>query len=353
MARKIAEGSLGLVLPAAGFAPADAGPTGVHRVGAAETGTAAASAEAGGVSLGAGWQAVLAAWRSDALMAEQTAARLDQIGARFTARLAAQGVRGWGEVTAWHCQSFVSAANRSGTAASGSTQHLRRSTVRAIFRTLRTLGLVVGDPTLDLALPQRSSRGYRPLTDDEVMVCRASARLGQAGAGSLRRAVAWALGEATATTSEIGAICLADLLDTGPVNGSDTTPVRVQIPPSRRHAGRIGELTPWGSVVLRRHARELLDAGASPDTLLAYSGTGTPGEYHAQASVCTNLTRVLQLAGIDDPAVRARSLRGWAGQRLYASGLPIEQVAVRLGCSSLDAAAAEIGMTWKPNPSPS
>lgn len=352
MARKIAEGSLGPLLPAAGFAPADAVPAGERRVGAADTGTAAASPAAAGISLAAGWQAVLAAWRSDALMAEQTAARLDQIGARLTTRLAAQGVQGWAEVSAWHCQSFVSAANRSGTSASAATQHLRRSTVRAIFRTLRTLGLVVGDPTLDLTLPQRSSRGYRPLTDDEVMVCRASARLGQAGAGSLRRAVAWALGEATATTSEIGAIRLDDLLDLPPDAANDTAPVQVRIRSSRRHAGRIGELTAWGSVLVRRHVRELLDAGASPDTLLAYGGTGQPGEYHAQASVCTNLTRVLQLAGVaDDPAVRARSLRGWAGQRLYAGGLPIEQVAVRLGCSSLDAAAAEIGLTWKPSPS--
>lgn len=350
MARRIAEGSLVPLLAAAGFAQPDAAPTGQHRVGAGETETAAASPSAAGVSLAEGWQAVLATWRSDVLMADQTAARLDQIGARFTSRLTAQGVEGWGEVTPWHCQSFVAAANRSGTPASAATQHLRRSTVRAVFRTLRTLGLVAGDPTLDLVLPQRSSRGYRPLTDDEVMVCRASARLGHAGANSLRRAVSWALGEATATTSEIGAIRLGDLLDVTTPSADETAPLRVRIAPSRRHAGRTAELTAWGSVVLRRHARQLLDARAAPDTLLAYGGTGAPGAHHAQASVCTNLTRVLQLAGIDDPAVRARSLRGWAGQRLYAGGLPIEQVAVRLGCSSLDAAAAEIGLTWKPSP---
>jgi hypothetical protein len=52
------------------------------------------------------------------------------------------------------------------------TMHLRRSALRLYFRTLRQLGLYEGDPTIDLALPPRSCLAVRPLTDDEIVVCR-------------------------------------------------------------------------------------------------------------------------------------------------------------------------------------
>ncbi|TQL58965.1 hypothetical protein [Oryzihumus leptocrescens] len=286
-------------------------------------------------------------WHDDALLAEQTGARLEEIGSRFVARLSRSGRSAWTDVSAGDCQSFITAPTRRGGAPSSSTQHLRRSTVRAVFRTLRGLGIVGGDPTLDLRLPPRSSRAYRPLTDDEVVLCRATSRLGESGAGSLRRAVAWALGEATAATSEIGAACLGALDD--PVD-----PRAVWFPSSRRYAARVGQLSAWGALVVRRQVRLLRANGADDLTLLAYAGTGTGGQYLAQASVCTQITKVMEVAGLrQDPGVRARSLRGWAGQSLYRSGLPLEQVAVRLGCNSLDAAAAEIGLQWKPSSPPS
>jgi integrase/recombinase XerC len=50
--------------------------------------------------------------------------------------------------------------------------HLRRSALRLYFRTLRQLGLCAGDPTIDLALRPRSCLAVRPLTDDEIVVCR-------------------------------------------------------------------------------------------------------------------------------------------------------------------------------------
>lgn len=285
---------------------------------------------------------MLQAWRADAVLAPQSGARLEEIGARFVARLERSGRYGWDEVTTQDCASFVSARTRSATTPSAATQHLRRSTVRAIFRTLRQNGAVAGDPTLDLALPPRKRQTYRPLTDDEVMLCRATSRLGESGPASLRRAVAWALGEATAATSEIGGVTLADLDD-------PSHPTTVRLPQSRRYSARLGHLTPWGTRIVGRHASALLAAGAERSMLVAYAGEGQGGQYLAQASVCTQVTKILELAGLrDDSAVRARSLRGWAGQTLYEAGMPLEQVAVRLGCNSLDAAAAEIGLQWKP-----
>jgi hypothetical protein len=50
--------------------------------------------------------------------------------------------------------------------------HVRRSSLRLLFRIARSeLGLE-GDPTLDLKLPPRSSAAARPLTDDEVALGR-------------------------------------------------------------------------------------------------------------------------------------------------------------------------------------
>lgn len=302
----------------------------------------AGGAAAAGPALAEGWSSVLASWRSDQVLAPQSGARLEEIGGRFVARLHQSGRRTWDEVSGGDCAAFVAARTRSGTAPSPATQHLRRSTVRTIFRTLRGVGALTGDPTLDLQLPPRRRQTYRPLTDDEVMLCRATSRLGESGPASLRRAVAWALGEATAASSEISGVRLGDL-------DNPQDPATVQSHRSRRYAARRGELSPWGRLVLGRHARRLLARGADCATLLAYSGTGPGGQYLAQASVCTQVTKVMELAGLrDDPAVRARSLRGWAGQSLYRSGMPLEQVAVRLGCNSLDAAATEIGLQWKP-----
>ncbi|GAB3077720.1 hypothetical protein [Pedococcus soli] len=295
-----------------------------------------------GLALQEGWRLVIAAWGRDDLMAEQTGARLEEIGGRFVTRLTNSGRTHWVQVTQVDCQSFVQATTRSCGSPSVATQHLRRSTVRAVFRTLRARGLVVGDPTLDLVLPPREPRAYRPLTDDEVLLCRASSRLGQSGAASLRRAVAWALGEATAATSEIGAVRLADL-------DSATRPRWLTLHNSRRYTARFARLTDWGSQVVARQAVALMDSGADGSALLAYGGAGPAGAYLAQASVCTQVTKVLNLAGLgEDPAVRARSLRGWAGARMYSAGVPIEQVAVRMGCHGLDATAAEIGLEWKP-----
>ena len=308
---------------------------------------APAGPDRAGPALADGWQLVVAAWGREALMAEQTGARLEEVGSRFVARLTSSGRTHWGQVSPGDCQSFVRAATKSTGPPSVATQHLRRSTVRAVFRTLRALGVVSGDPTLDLVLPPRTSRAYRPLTDDEVLLCRASSRLGQSGSASLRRAVAWAMGEATAATSEIGAVRLGDL-------DSMVRPRAVVFHGSRRYRSRTGHLSAWGSQVVARQIRAVRAAGGDDLTLLAYGGAGSPGQYLAQASVCTQLTVVLNIAGLgEDPAVRARSLRGWAGEALYRNGLPLEQVAVRLGCNTLDAAAAEIGLQWKQVDAPS
>lgn len=291
------------------------------------------------VPLDDGWDKVQARW-SRAGKAPQTQARLVQVGARFITRLQALGVQDWARVDTNHCWGFVTAPTADGREPSVATQHLRRATLRAIFRALRELRMLEGDPTLDLHLPRRPSRAYRPLTDPEILLGRAASRLGTPGGATLRRAVAWALAEAGGATSEIAQVQLDQVT---------LTPDRVLVafPDSRRYTARTVPLTSWGSAILTRHVTSLVTANAPGGTVLAYAGHSDPGAYRAQASVCTQLTRVLTLAGLaTDPGVHARSVRGWAGRTHLETGHTLQEVAAFLGNRTLDATAAEIGLSW-------
>ena len=294
---------------------------------------------------GAGMSAIVTAaigrWAASGEFTEQTLSRCGETVARFARRLDAQGVEGPEEVTVEHCRGFVDATTTKGQAPELTTRHARRTALRMLFRTLRELGHPVSDPTLDLHLPPRSATTARPLTEPEVTLCRASTRLGEAGSVTLQRAVCWALAEATAVTSEITAVRLGDLDD-------PHGPRWVRLAGTRRHDPRLGELTDWGSTIVARQAALLHERRSTPATLLSYRGSGTPGEAVAQASACNAVGAVLTLAGLtDEPDVRPASVRNWAGRRLYDAGMPIEQVARRLGARSLDSAAADIALGWR------
>lgn len=285
---------------------------------------------------------VRAVWAADG---EFTPATLDKCGetvARFARRLTTQGVTAPGQVTAEHCRGFVEAATRTGQPPELTTRHARRTALRMLFRSLREMGYDVGDPTLDLQLPSRSDTSARPLTDLEVTLCRASSRMGEAGGRSLHRAVCWALGETTAVSSEISAIRVGDVDD-------QTAPRWVRLPGTRRHDPRLGELSEWGSLIVARQLELLHQRRATPASLLTYRGQGVPGQAGAQSAVCNALGGVLTLSGLaDERDVRPASLRNWAGRRLYEAGMPIDQVARRMGSRSLDSAAGDIALDWRP-----
>jgi len=288
--------------------------------------------------------AVRAHWATDAGFTPATLDKCGETVARFARRLAAQGVTDAAEITTEHCAGFVDARTIRGQSPELTTRHARRSALRMLFRTLRELGYEVGDPTLDLALPARTGTAARPLTDVEVTLCRASSRMGEAGGRSLHRAVCWALGETTAVTSEISAIRVGDVDD-------PRAPRWVRLPGTRRHDPRLGELSEWGSMILARQLELLAQRRHSPATPLVYRGQRAPGEPAAQSAVCNALGGVLQLSGLaEEPDVRPASLRNWAGRRLYEAGMPIEQVARRMGARTLDAAATDIALTWRDQP---
>ncbi len=290
--------------------------------------------------LGAAVNLVLADWRARREHTDQSLDRMSETVRRFERRLEACGIATTAEVGAADVVEFVNAHTRHGAAPQLATRHARRTALRTLFRTLRRLGLDAHDPTLDVLLPPRGANAARPLTDDEVVLCRTSAQTGAAGLRS-RLAVVWALGESGAVSSEIATLRIQDL-------NNPAQPTTVELPGTRRHDPRQAPLTDWATLVLRRRVGELAREGATADTLLAYGGRAAPGGAQAQASVCNALRQVLDRAGLIEQAdVRPASLRNWTGRCLYDSGAALEQVARSLGHRSLDAAAQDIALDWQ------
>jgi integrase/recombinase XerC len=274
---------------------------------------------------------------------------LDEIGARdllayqsekkvedTLRRLVRFFVKGFGvddlaAVTAEAAHAFVTAPLSNGDA-SVATMHLRRCVLRLFFRVARDLGLADSDPTLDLRLPPRSSLRLRPLTDDEVSLCRSYSL---ETLTSTRASAAWALAEATATTSEIPAIRVCDLqLDRG----------RIWIAGATKTEPRWGVLDEWCRAQLERRVRSL--SNADTDRPVIYEGSGSPES--RQASSCLAISQTLVRAGLaNERDVRPASVAAWAGARLLAAGAPIDEVARRLGKRSLDRTARFIGWDWR------
>ena len=112
------------------------------------------------------------------------------------------------EVTRDVAEGFVRARSKKGTPPAVGTMHFRRSAVRLEFLEGRRLGLVDHDPTLDIVLPPRSSLRARPLTDDEVTLCRSYSIHTLV---ETRAAAAWAVAEATAKSGELARVRVCDL----------------------------------------------------------------------------------------------------------------------------------------------
>lgn len=267
------------------------------------------------------------------VLSAQTARRMSEIFGQFASFVArAYGVFSLDDVCSEHARGFVTASAGGGAPPSVPTMHLRRSAVRLLFRVARALELCENDPTLDLVLPARSSATLRALSDDEIALCRSHSL------GSLhetRQPAAWALAEATATTTELSHARASDL-DLGServwLHGGSTT-----IP-------RWGYVSPWGLEQLTRRAR-VLRRRSIDDPLLVYEGKGSVES--RTASACVAISETLRRAGLaSEPDIRPASVRAWAGAQILRDTDRVEEVARRLGMRSLDRTARLIGHGW-------
>ncbi len=211
-----------------------------------------------------------------------------------------------------------------------STMHWRRTALRLFFRAARRAGLVTGDPTLDLELPPRSSLGTRPLTDDEVGLCRSVAQWSLNGS---RRAAVWALAETACRSSELPHVTANDVdLDSG----------RVWIAGGKATDRREGLLTGWGLARVRARIGEL----DQPTQPLVYAGRSPAGP--GQVSAASALVDVLTRAGLHhEPDVRPGSVAAWAGRRVLDETGRIDLAAKALGVRSLDRAAGIVAWDWR------
>lgn len=263
--------------------------------------------------------------------------RMAELMARFTAYVEkGHRVRSIRDIAEEHVEGFVFASvfRSSGRRRpSVSTMHLRRSSVRLYFRIARQLDLYDIDPTVDLVLPPRSPLSKRPLTDDEVALCRSCSLHNLT---ETIRSAAWALAEATARTSEIPHIAVSDL---------DIEKCRVRLHGSNKADPRWGSLTPWGREQLERRLEGLTRERPVGDRLVAYSGAAPV--HSGQAASCIAITEILTRSGLaSEPDVRPGSVVAWAGTRIFHETGCIGEVARQLGMRSLDGAARMIGWDW-------
>jgi site-specific recombinase XerD len=278
---------------------------------------------------------VLAQLAHGETLSEQSRGQMQCILSRFDAFLRVGcGMDRLDAVDAADVESFIRASrSRPSTAPSIATMHLRRSAVRLAFRIGRELGLVMGDPTLDLRLPPRSSLVARPLMDEEVALCRSSSL---SSLTETRRPAAWALAEATARTSEISAIRACDV---------DLASRMVSIQGGAKTEPRSAPLSGWGALQIERRMRAL---GAAADTDVPLVGSSRGSGESRQASSCIAISDVLTAAGLGgERDVRPASVAAWAGATAFRDGASIEEVARMLGVRSLDAAARLIGFDWR------
>jgi integrase len=280
--------------------------------------------------------AVVAVWVDSDARSDQTSTRMAEIAARFARRLHALGIATVAGIDADACAGFVHAPTRTGDEPTVFTCHFRRTALRALFRTARELGLASGDPTLDLQLPPKTNLTARPLTDDEIMLCRTTSF--SSHATDLRRPAAWALAEASAATSEIPLIRRCDLHPDGAVDA-------VTLPGNRNTRPRTVDLTDWGITIINRRLAELPE---DPDTLIAYTGRARPRTVARHAAACQLIAGVLATTGLAaEPDVRPSSVRHWRARTELDAGARIEDVANLLGHRSLDQTAEAAAHRWR------
>jgi integrase len=259
---------------------------------------------------------------------DATVVRVGSSWTRFSEFAAQSGVEALAGVDPTVAAAFVRARTTADSPKGTATMHNRRTSLRLLFRTARRLGLVDGDPTLDLALPPRVVGSFRPLTDDEIELCRDAALWWMS---SNRFAAVWALAEATARGGEIGAVRVSDV---------DLDNRRVRLSGGKRVQPRNAPLTNWGCVALTRRLTTLDD-----DEFVAYRGASPRSA--GRISAASAVTAVLTRAGLADEAdLRPTSVAAWAGRAEFDRTGNIADAARLLGLRSLDATARMIGWDW-------
>jgi hypothetical protein len=202
----------------------------------------------------------------------------------------------------------------------------RRCALNFYFRELRALGIYNDDPLIDLARHKRAGLAGRPITDDEHAAIR---NFAASTTRDTRNPALVAAAESTASTGELAVIVAADI---------DVPNQRIWLPGAGPIAPRWGKMSDWGSEALRVHLTH-----AQRDEPIFYSGRRSG--HKAVAAMSTAVAKIYRQARLaSDNSRKPNAIRAWAGRQLFDDGIPIEQVAHRLGVESCDTAFAIISV---------
>ena len=237
------------------------------------------------------------------------------------------GIRDIHRVVQPDVEAFVGARRSDGAPATYALRRVRLRAIRLALRIAREIGIVMPDPTAGIVPGPKTSVRARALTDSEIVRGRAHAA---DALSDLRRPIAWALAEATARTGEIGQVVVGDV---------DVDRGLVHLPGTRGIDARVGELTDWALPQIVRRIR----GAAGDEPLIVWRRHPS----QLTAASCETIRETLKAAGLSGSGVRPVSIAAWRGRSLLEQGLPIEDVACRLGMRSLDETAQLIRFDWR------
>jgi integrase len=278
--------------------------------------------------------AVVAELSTRGALRPETLAQVSDVIERFGTFLEiSQGIIRIGLVGEEHALAFIDSRRVGGRPVSHGLRRIRRMALRMAFRAGRQMGIVRGDPTIDIQIGPKSHLPARPLTDEEMQRGRSYALRSLT---DLRRSIAWALAEATARTSEIGRVRVGDV---------DAERSKVRLPGSSTVDARLGSLSNWGVAQVHRRLEEARDADES---LIVWRSP--PKTLRAASSQA--ITETLRAVGLHGPDVRPRSIVAWAGRKALRDGAPVETVASMLGMRSLDQTADFVCFRWREGEQP-
>lgn len=266
------------------------------------------------------------------LIAQATVAKAATINARFVRFLVAQHVSDIRRVDETLAGRFIWAKHLvDGDLASPSerTASNRCWATRRFFHELIRLGVVNCDPTAEISVQRGDGVSARPLTDREEHDGRKHSPRTRR---DTRGPAAWALGRATAYSTEATLVEPADLFEEVGL---------VWLRGGHGRAPRWGHLEDWDIASLLNRI-DYLGVRRDEPVSLIYEGDGSDDS--RQASGSDALYEIFQRAGYgSDRAVKPSSLPAWAGRKVFELCRDLDEVRHRLGVTSLDRTLSIIG----------
>lgn len=235
-----------------------------------------------------------------------------------------------GEVDSATVNRLMRARSSTGADPSPYEQYARLRVVQIVFMTLRRLGLVTVDPTLEVPVPLLTPGPYRILTDGDVSLGRVFSQPDQS---CMRDPLAWKLGEAGGFGSDLDQIA---------VRHAEPETGLVWTPGGPRTKARLLQLDRSGTGILRAHLRDL-GPDVEPDSPLLQKAGRTTVKVNGSGLLRSSLVRT----GLSrERAVKPSSVAGWSGRQVYDLTGDLTAAARHLGFESLDQTARWIGLDW-------